>query len=163
MNWLYSIRDPASTKESLLPIRASGRIPEIERLHHQMALTLARMPYYTLGDVSDKVKALVNLLTSYKEKQGFQAIVFVEQRHHAQALAMILGKSQVLQTFVRAMYFVGHGASGTERLASEGMEAKIVCPCLSVLLVNALNFRCSNVVPSKSSERARSTSLSLPA
>lgn len=126
MNWLQSLCDPTATKTSLHAIRASGRIPDVERLYQNMIQDIAKLPYYGLGDVSDKVRALVRLLESYRDKRGFQCIVFVEQRHHAQALAMILSKSQSLQTFIRAAYFVGHGATGDERLASEGMDAKIV-------------------------------------
>lgn len=125
-NWLKSLCDPTATKESLRKIRASGRIPEVAKLANKMERHLQKMPYFQLGHVSDKVKVLINLLTKYETKRDFHAIVFVQQRHHAQALAFILGKSQSLQRFLRPEHFVGHGASGVERLASEGMQSAYV-------------------------------------
>lgn len=133
MNWLWSLRDPVATKSSLLEIRASGRIPDIERLHAQMRAKVERMPYYAHGEVSEKVKELVKLLLTYKDKKNFHCIIFVEQRHHAQALATILAKSQSLQPFIRPSYLVGHGATGEERLNSEGMDAKLVSAGLAQL------------------------------
>jgi superfamily II DNA/RNA helicase len=126
MHWLWSLRDPVATKSSLLEIRMSGRIPDIERLHAKMKTKIERMPYYGLGHVSDKVKELVKLLQTYKDKKGFSCIIFVQQRHHAYALATLISKSQSLQSFIRASYLVGHGMTGEERLNSEGMDAKHV-------------------------------------
>lgn len=126
MHWLYSLRDPVATKSSLLAIRGSGRIPDIEIVHAHMKRIIERLPYYGLGHISEKVRELVRLLLEYKNKQGFHCIIFVEQRHHAQALATILAKSQSLQSFVRPAYLVGHGSTGQERLNSEGMNAKLV-------------------------------------
>ena len=126
MSWLWSIRDPVATKKSLQQIRASGRIREVEALHDKMYKALMKKKHYGMGDVSEKVKCLVQFLAGYRDKQGFHAIIFVEQRHHAQALALVLSKSQTLQQFVRAAHFVGHGSTGEERLTSEGMDAKKV-------------------------------------
>lgn len=125
-NWLWSLCDPTATKSSLLAIRQSGRIPEVDHLCLRMHAILNNMTHYDLRQVSDKVRTLVLELKKYENQPDFHAIIFVEQRHHAQALAMILSKAQALQTFIRPMYFVGHGASGEERLASEGMVAKKV-------------------------------------
>lgn len=126
MHWLWSLRDPVATKDSLHRIRASGRIPDIVKLHQAMQQHIERLDFYSLGDVSDKVKELVKLLCTYKDKPQFHCIVFVQQRHHAQALATLIQKSQSLQSFIRASYLVGHGSSGEERLNSEGMDARKV-------------------------------------
>ena len=131
MHWLWSLRDPVATKSSLHAIRASGRIPDVERLHARMKATIDKLPYYGLGHVSEKVRELVKLLLTYKDKKGFHCIIFVQQRHHAQALATILAKSQSLQSFIRPSYLVGHGSTGEERLNSEGMHAKLVSLSLS--------------------------------
>ena len=133
MSWLWSIRDPVATKQSLRQIRASGRIHEVEHLHNKMYQVLVKKKYYGVGDVSDKVQRLVEFLATYRDKQGFHAIIFVEQRHHAQALALVLSKSQSLQQFARVAHFVGHGSTGEERLASEGMDAKHVSTNLANL------------------------------
>jgi hypothetical protein len=126
MNWLASLCDPVATKTSLTKIRASGRIGEVEALHREVKKRLDKLPYYGLGDVTDKVKELVNMLATYQHRQGFHAIIFVERRAYAQALAMILSKSQTLQAFIKPESFVGHGTTGAERLASEGMAVKHV-------------------------------------
>lgn len=146
MNWLWSLRDPVATKSSLLEIRSSGRISEIEALHAKMKARIHKLPYYGLGDVSEKVRQLVRLLLTYKDKQGFHCIVFVEQRHHAQALAAILAKSQSLQSFIRPAYLVGHGATGEERLNSEGMDAKLVSRTIAFRLRSKLTIGNSNKI-----------------
>lgn len=126
MNWLWSLQDPVAAKTSLREIRASGRIPDVQKLHSKLKARIDKLQYYGLGDVSEKVRQLVKLLLTYRDKKGFHCIIFVEQRHHAQALATILSKSQSLQSFIRPAYLVGHGATGEERLNSEGMDAKLV-------------------------------------
>jgi len=126
MNWLQQLQNPVATSTSLQKIRASGRMRDVEVLFNQMKKIIDAKQYYGAGDVSDKVRTLVRLLSAYRDKAGFSAIIFTKQRHHAIALSTILAKSQTLQTFIRPMYLVGHGSSGVERLASEGMEVKTV-------------------------------------
>lgn len=161
MSWLWSVRDPVATKQSLRQIRASGRIKDVEFLHSKMQTIFAKKTTYGIGDVSEKVKCLVKCLGGYRSKQGFHAIIFVEQRHHAQALALVLNRSQTLQQFARAAHFVGHGSTGAERLASEGMDAKRVgiLPCKGAYFVlTKENVLCSKGRRSRLSELATSTS-----
>lgn len=122
-----------------------------------MQQRLDKQSYYFLGDVSDKVKELVKLLSNYKDKPDFHAIVFVEQRHHAQALSMLLSKSQTLQAFIRPEHFVGHGSGGSERLASEGMQAKVVSDIAPASRLCQLSAASSNEEQWNASAKGRRT------
>lgn len=168
MNWLHSLQDPLATSSSLQSIRRSGRMSDVEALYKKMKAEIDRKKYYGLGDVSEKMRVLVQLLSTYRGRPGFSAIIFTEQRHHALALATILGKSQTLQSFIRPTYLVGHGSSGVERLASEGMAARVVSrqrhavhPHLSVRLTTLTCMAHSNGAPLICSEVATSTCWSL--
>ena len=69
---------------------------------------------------SPKVKVLAEVLFS-RYTQAFQGIVFVEQRHIARSLAVIIGRLALLAGLVKCEQLVGHGTGMPGKTSLKGM------------------------------------------
>ena len=81
-------------------------------------------PFYSSW-MSPKLVALLELLIS-TEQQGFQGIVFTDQRHIATILAWVLQRLPETKGWIRCASLTGHGISGSRyaELSGAGMHFK---------------------------------------
>lgn len=90
--------------------------------------------------VSPKVRLLADLLFQHYT-EGFQGIVFVEQRHVAACLAKMLPRIPQLGGYIRSAQLIGHGASSMSKSQVRGMGLKTQQDIVKMFRDKEVNLR----------------------